>query len=522
MKISKKILAYRGILIMMLCMAFFVLGGSTAFAKWIPIKDAVSTYDTYFAKQWYDSNGARIWHTNSDDEIPEDVTLNIKLEDSDADANNEDPEDRIATKSNAKRTERTIDDDVVKISEADEWEYIYINENDSTLIKVEEEDIPGFKSEISFSKNPYKNLNEVIIKNTKIDTSTGDITISKTVSGAEPDMDKAFDFVIKLDDETINDTYGELEFVDGMSEFELKHNESVTATGLPEGVAYEVTEIGAEADGYSVTVKGGTGNIIGGKTVNVSFVNTKDAPEPEDPTPDDPTPDDPTPDKPNEEPKPDPEPKTGGLKVTKTVTGNAGDTNKDFSFTVTLSDKSISGSLGEMTFADGVAKFSLKHGESITASGIPADVTYTVAESDNAGYTVTKSGDTGTIKNGVTATAMFTNNRTTGGNGGGNNGGGGGGGSHGGGGGYDNNDPLRAYEPPVTSGNDEPEIETIIDPAPVPAAMPVNETPNMDQTSVLDNVPKTGDSTNVMLCLILAGASFAGAAGTFVLSGKRD
>lgn len=438
------------------------------------------------------------------------------VEYTDADADNEEPEDRVATRSNAKRTERTIDDDVVTISEADEWESKYNTKDKSTLIKVEEEDIPGFKSVISFNPNRVTSLNEVIIKNTKIDKSTGDITISKTVSGAEPDMDKAFDFKIELNDDTVDGTYGDLEFVAGMSEFELKHNESVTATGLPDGIAYEVTEIGAEEEGYSVTVKGGTGTIAGGKTVNVSFVNTKDTPEP-----DYPIPDDPKPDKPNEDPKPDPEPKTGGLKVTKTVTGNAGDTNKDFSFTVTLSDKSISGSLGEMTFADGVAKFSLKHGESITASGIPADVTYTVAESDNTGYTVTKSGDTGTIKEGVTATAMFTNNRTTGGNGGGNNGGGGGG-SHGGGGGYDNNDPLRAYEPPVTSGNDEPEIETIIDPAPVPAAMPVNETPNMDQPSVLDNVPKTGDSTNAMLWLILAGASFAGAAGTFVLSGKRD
>ncbi|MCC8052050.1 MAG: Cna B-type domain-containing protein, partial [Clostridiales bacterium] len=70
----------------------------------------------------------------------------------------------------------------------------------------------------------------------------------------------------------------------------------------------------------------------------------------------------------------------GNLTVTKTVAGSVVDTTKEFSFTVTLSDTTLNGTFGEMTFKDGVATFTLKHGESKTATGIPAGTTYTVTE----------------------------------------------------------------------------------------------------------------------------------------------
>ncbi len=65
----------------------------------------------------------------------------------------------------------------------------------------------------------------------------------------------------------------------------------------------------------------------------------------------------------------------GNLSVAKTVAGNNGDTSKAFNFTVTLGDTGINGTFGEMTFADGVATFVLKHGESKTAVGLPAGIT---------------------------------------------------------------------------------------------------------------------------------------------------
>ena len=97
--------------------------------------------------------------------------------------------------------------------------------------------------------------------------------------------------------------------------------------------------------------------------------------------------------------------------MSKTVDGDGGDKTKDFHFTVTLDDTSISGRLGDMEFTNGVASFTLKHGESKTATGLSAGIQYTVTESDNSGYTVTASGDTGTIKADKTVTAAFHNYR---------------------------------------------------------------------------------------------------------------
>ena len=111
----------------------------------------------------------------------------------------------------------------------------------------------------------------------------------------------------------------------------------------------------------------------------------------------------------------------GNLSVAKTVAGNNGDTSKAFNFTVTLGDTGINGTFGEMTFADGVATFVLKHGESKTAVGLPAGITYTVteAEADKDGYTTTFDNASGSIVKDATVTAAFTNTKDSSGGGGG-------------------------------------------------------------------------------------------------------
>ena len=104
---------------------------------------------------------------------------------------------------------------------------------------------------------------------------------------------------------------------------------------------------------------------------------------------------------------------TGTLTVKKTVSGGGADYNKAFKFTVKLEENGDTHNdkvtYGGVTFTNGVATFTLKHGESKTIKDIPAGYTYTVTESDNAGYTVTMSGNTGTIKAGETSTAAFNN-----------------------------------------------------------------------------------------------------------------
>ena len=53
----------------------------------------------------------------------------------------------------------------------------------------------------------------------------------------------------------------------------------------------------------------------------------------------------------------------------------------------------LNGNYGDMEFVDNVATFTLKHGESKSAAGLPEGTAYTVEESGNEGYTVTKTGD---------------------------------------------------------------------------------------------------------------------------------
>ncbi|MCI6756562.1 MAG: hypothetical protein MR607_06590 [Lachnospiraceae bacterium] len=99
----------------------------------------------------------------------------------------------------------------------------------------------------------------------------------------------------------------------------------------------------------------------------------------------------------------------GDLSVSKKVEGNS-NTEKQFAFTVTLTDcANLDGTYGDMLFNKGVASFSLTSGQSRTAAGLPAEIAYTVTEAEDKEYDTTSSGGTGTITNGGTAQAVFTN-----------------------------------------------------------------------------------------------------------------
>ena len=175
----------------------------------------------------------------------------------------------------------------------------------------------------------------------------------------------------------------------------------------------------------------------------------------------------------------------GNLTVTKTVAGNAGDTEQEFIFTVTL-NRSISGTYGDMTFHEGTAVITLKHGESSTATKLPADIRYTVTESDNEGYTVTANGDTGVICDGKTAVAAFTNTK-------------------------DSETPNQPSTPDVPS---KPET-------PVTPNQP--STPNVPSSpGALDHIPETGDPMNLTLWISLMGLSLAGLLGLLIVAKKNS
>ena len=214
----------------------------------------------------------------------------------------------------------------------------------------------------------------------------GNLTVSKTVTGTGGDQTKPFTFTVKLTDGSgspVSGTFGDVEFnADGTATFTLKHGESIAATRLPAGITYTVTEEDPGSD-YTVSKSGASGTIEEDGSHNAVFVNTY-APK-------------------------------GSLTVVKTVTGIGGDTTKPFTFTVKLTDGSgspVSGIFGDVEFnADGTATFTLKHGESKTFTGIPEGVKYTVSESGNEGYTVTKTGETDTISKDKAAAAVFTNHK---------------------------------------------------------------------------------------------------------------
>ena len=105
--------------------------------------------------------------------------------------------------------------------------------------------------------------------------------------------------------------------------------------------------------------------------------------------------------------------RAGDLCVEKEVTGSDGQRNRDFTFTVTLDDATIQGTYGDMTFENGVATFTLRHGQSATAEDLPAGLGYTVVEheANTNRYRTTYTDETGTIPAGDTAVAHVENRR---------------------------------------------------------------------------------------------------------------
>lgn len=110
------------------------------------------------------------------------------------------------------------------------------------------------------------------------------ISVTKTVKGNQGDKTKEFDFVLKLTagdgidlpatvEYKKGEESGKIDLTNGEAVFKLAHGEEITFKDLPAGIGYEVTESGAENDGYTVSSENASGVVKA--DVNVSFVNTK-------------------------------------------------------------------------------------------------------------------------------------------------------------------------------------------------------------------------------------------------------
>ena len=125
-----------------------------------------------------------------------------------------------------------------------------------------------------------------------VEVQTGNLTISKEIvltegQGTEIDTDKEFTFTVTLtgtNGQPLTGTYQyqigdgeaqELDFNDnGQATLNLKHNESATITGLPDGADYTVTEADYTADGYTTTTPDNDSGKITADGVTVDFTNT--------------------------------------------------------------------------------------------------------------------------------------------------------------------------------------------------------------------------------------------------------
>ena len=246
----------------------------------------------------------------------------------------------------------------------------------------------------------------------------GNLELTKKVSGDGADSNKEFEFTIALtapDGETLKPDYSATHSGDNsvntatisdgkVTGIKLKPDQKYTIIGLPAGTAYTITEEDYSADGYTSDISDGgkTGIITGGtrQTEQIEVTNNFSS---------------------------------GELVVTKTVAGNAAETNREFSFNVTLTDAAVNGIYGQygpenapVVFINGVATFSLKDGGTARIMNLPVGTEFTVEEivSDQNGYetTVTVTGNgvinadktvTGSISAIDATTATFTNTRNT-------------------------------------------------------------------------------------------------------------
>lgn len=103
------------------------------------------------------------------------------------------------------------------------------------------------------------------------------------------------------------------------------------------------------------------------------------------------------------------------LKISKKVVGGSGSGgsggDQSFRFRLELTNRPIDGKYGDLTFHSGIAEFTLKDGESVTASYLPQGTKYKVTETPYDDYTITSTNASGTLAPGASAQVEFVNTR---------------------------------------------------------------------------------------------------------------
>jgi hypothetical protein len=231
-----------------------------------------------------------------------------------------------------------------------------------------------------------------VFTNTYVEPEGIDLTLTEAVTGRWADENKEFLFTVTLADQEGN-PLSEYDITtrlpsgteticttsdSGVLTFRLKHGQSVVLRDLPKGTSYTITQSEVGSYGTAFTVTGGSFDEAVGLTQS-GVLNTEE---------------DGLVEVLNDLGVRD-------LTVTETVTGNVGDQNKVFPFTVTFTDQAgvpLSGqaitvllpgeteAVTNTTDAKGTLTFSLKHGQAITFRELPQDICYTITQTEYGDY----------------------------------------------------------------------------------------------------------------------------------------
>lgn len=246
-------------------------------------------------------------------------------------------------------------------------------------------------------------LNIVVVTDQKKEeTLTGQLVLSKKISGiglTDENYTQNFDFKITLKDESGNELndlfyfYGtdKSGYVKSGEVIPFHHDESITILGLPEKTQFTVEELSSQ--GWTVLPESGkiSGEIKANENAHADFINTKITPGME----------------------------YGSLEIRKTVEGEQGDKNREFTFTVLLYDENgneLAAAFPYFGSKQGMIRSSetitLKHGESITISSLPVNTRYSVSENEanKDGYVTSSTNTSGTITKNP-ASASFINKK---------------------------------------------------------------------------------------------------------------
>lgn len=221
-----------------------------------------------------------------------------------------------------------------------------------------------------------------------IDYTTGKLSIKKVVEGTGGDTNKRFDFIVTFTGDEEGYYYYEgragapTGIITSGDTISLAHGENITICGLPEGVEYEVKEADYSKDGYTVVSTGESGTIDEDEDKLALFINTRNS---------------------------------GNLTIKKTVIGDYGEKDREFTFIVELEEGKVYNYTGSIsgTIESGQS-ITLKHKEYIVIEDIVVSTPYKVIEKEanKYGYITTSTGASGTIgKNGETA--AFVNSKSS-------------------------------------------------------------------------------------------------------------